>query len=287
MVSLLLATRSEPAVIADRAVRALIEEASLTPKPGLVDRRGGGAHADMSLGLLVTSAEALRPAFLACAAAAVDLPPAPGPRLRARLGEIGRRGEAEMLAATGGVNTHRGALWALGLLCAGAAADPGDVVAFAARLAATPDEGRAAGRLSHGARVVRRYGVPGAAGEARAGFPHVVGRALPVLRAARERGAGEDEARLDALLAIMATLLDTCVLHRGGAAGLQALQTGAASALAAGGCSTGTGQRRLSTLDDLARRRRLSAGGSADLLAAALFLDGGPGRADPAAPVPR
>jgi triphosphoribosyl-dephospho-CoA synthase len=316
------APRLSPAAIADRAVAALIAEAALTPKPGLVDRRGGGAHPDRSLDLLVRSAEALRPSFRACAAAAVSLPP--GPLLRARLGGIGRDGEAAMLAATGGVNTHRGALWALGLLCAGAAADagarepgaaadagvrepgaaadhgapepgaaadhraagPGAVVAFAAALAATPDAGPVPGGASHGARAMRRHGVPGATGEARAGFPHV-GQALLVLRAARQRGVGEDDARLDALLAIMATLPDTCVLHRGGAAGLRAIQTAAASVLAAGGCSTATGRRRLSEVDTLARRRRLSPGGSADLLAAALFLDGGPGRADLAAPVSR
>jgi triphosphoribosyl-dephospho-CoA synthase len=278
MVSVLLAA-------ADLAVDALVAEAALTPKPGLVDRRGSGAHPDMSLELLHVSARALRPALLGCAAAALDLPL--GPALRARLGEIGRAGEAAMLAATGGVNTHRGALWSLGLLTAGAAA--GDPVGIAAGLARLPDEGRVVAGVSHGAKVMRRYRVPGAAGEAAAGFPHVVRRGLPMLRAARARGAGEDEARLDALLAIMATLPDTCVLHRGGAAGLRAVQAGAASVLAAGGCATSTGRRRLSTLDDLARRRRLSPGGSADLLAATLFLDsldGGSG-ADPAAPVSR
>jgi triphosphoribosyl-dephospho-CoA synthase len=270
--------------VADLAVEALIAEAALTPKPGLVDRRGSGTHPDMSLSLLHSSASALRPAFAACAAAALDL--RPGPALRARLGSIGRDGEAAMLAASGGVNTHRGALWALGLLTAGAAA--GDPVGIAATLARMPDEGRVSERESHGARAMRRHGVPGAAGEAAAGFPHVVGRGLPVLRAARARGVGEDEARLDALLAIMASLPDTCVLHRGGTAGLRSLQTAAASVLAAGGCSTPLGRRQLSTLDDLARRRRLSPGGSADLLAATLFLDsldGGAG-ADPAAPVP-
>ncbi|HST66717.1 MAG TPA: triphosphoribosyl-dephospho-CoA synthase [Mycobacteriales bacterium] len=274
-----------PGALADRAVAALVAEAVLTPKPGLVDRRGPGAHTDMTLPLLLASAAALRPAFLACATAGS----APGPGLRARLGEIGRAGEAAMLAATDGVNTHRGALWALGLLTAAAAADPADPLAGAAALAATPDPAGSPGRASHGQQVVRRYGVPGAAGEARAGFPHVVGHGLPVLRAARARGVGEESARLDALLAIMASLPDTCVLHRGGAAGLRALQAGAAAVLAAGGCGTSGGRRRLSTLDALARRRRLSPGGSADLLAATLFLDsldGGAG-ADPAAAVPR
>ena len=105
--------------IADLAVAALRAEAELTPKPGLVDRRGSGAHTDMDLGMLLASAEALHEGFAECARAAQEMPL--GVELRARLGVIGRMAERQMLAATGGVNTHRGALWALGLLAAGVA----------------------------------------------------------------------------------------------------------------------------------------------------------------------
>ena len=121
--------------IADLAVTALHAEADLTPKPGLVDRRGSGAHADMDLAMLHDSAESLRGAFTECALAGAHSDSALD--LRVRLGVIGRNGEQAMLEATGGVNTHRGALWALGLLSAGAAVT-GDVAAaidVAARLA--------------------------------------------------------------------------------------------------------------------------------------------------------
>jgi triphosphoribosyl-dephospho-CoA synthase len=180
-----------------------------------------------------------------------------------------------MLAVTGGVNTHRGALWSLGLLAAGAAQhrEAHRAIQFAAALALHPDPALRGHTDSHGARARRRYGVAGAAGEARAGFPHVVGHALPTLRRARARGADETTARLDALLAVMAHLEDTCVLHRGGLAGLTAIRRGAARVLVAGGSATPAGRRRLAELDDLARRRRLSPGGSGDLLSAALFLD--------------
>jgi triphosphoribosyl-dephospho-CoA synthase len=261
--------------IADLAVRSLIDEALLTPKPGLVDQRGPGVHRDMNLALMLRSAESLRTAFERCAQAAAELPV--GPPLRARIGIIGRRGEQRMLEATGGVNTHRGALWAVGLLAAGASRRTGaeHVVAFAARLAAVPDPGLPPQGLrpSNGEQARRRYGVAGAAGEARRGFPHVIDAALPTLHAARERGANESSARLDALLAVMASLVDTCLLHRGGLAGLAAVRHGAGEVLRAGGCSTPTGRRRFARLDQLMRRRRLSPGGSGDLLAAALFLD--------------
>jgi len=267
-------TRVSPRQIADAAVAALHAEAELTPKPGLVDRRGGGAHADMNLELLTASAEALREAFEQCADAATRMPP--GPELRARIGAVGRDGERRMLAATGGVNTHRGALWALGLLSAGAArAGSIDAAAeFAACLARLPDHGAPRREQdSHGEQAHVRFGAAGAAGEARAGFPHVTGHVLPALYRARSRGAGERSARLDALLAVMASLQDTCLLHRGGPAGLAAVQRAAAGVLAVGGSTTPDGARRLAALDDLARTRRLSPGGSADLLSAALFLD--------------
>jgi triphosphoribosyl-dephospho-CoA synthase len=200
--------------------------------------------------------------------------------LRARIGVIGRTAERQMLAATGGVNTHRGALWCVGLLAAGAARHPDAYSAtrFAAPLALLPDPALRGPADSHGGRARRRYGSPGAVGEARSGFPHVVGYALPTLRRARVRGADETTARLDALLAVMAHLEDTCLLHRGGLGGLAAIRRGARGVLAAGGSATPAGRRRLAELDHLACTRRLSPGGSGDLLSAALFLDSIPNR---------
>jgi triphosphoribosyl-dephospho-CoA synthase len=259
--------------IADLAVAALRAEAELTPTPGLVDRRGSGAHTDMDLGMLLSSAEALHEGFAECARTAQEMPL--GVELRARLGVIGRMAERQMLAATGGVNTHRGALWALGLLAAGVARhrEVHCAIRFAAALALLPDPVLRGHTDSHGARARKRYGASGAAGEAGAGFPHVVGHALPVLRRARARNADETTARLDALLALMANLEDTCLLHRGGVAGLTAIQRGARRVLAAGGSDTPAGRSRLAELDELARTRGLSPGGSGDLFSAALFLD--------------
>ncbi|NEB93513.1 triphosphoribosyl-dephospho-CoA synthase [Streptomyces bauhiniae] len=263
-----------PAVIGELAGRALRAEALLTPKPGLVDRRGGGAHDDMTLSTLLRSAEALVPVLTRCAQAAAELPL--GPELRSEVGEIGRAGERRMLRVTGGVNTHRGALWALGLLAAGVAARGGFAAAdFAARLAALDDPGlhRFGTRGSHGARVRLRYGAGGALAEARNGFPHVVHVALPALRTARRAGGSEDIARIDALLASMAVLEDTCLLYRAGPDGLRAVQRASAAVLRAGGAGSGRGGELLRNADRLCRTRGLSAGGSGDVLAAALFLD--------------
>lgn len=262
-------------VMAELAVRALAEEAELTPKPALVDRRGGGAHNDMDLDMLRRSAYALRPTFAALATRAHRC--APSRRLREELAAIGRRGEVAMFAVTGGVNTHRGAIWALGLLAAAAAMAPPkaplvDIAALAGQVAVFPDR-HAPTEASHGSLATRRYGVAGARGEARDGFPHVVGVALPVLRAAREAGRPERLARLDALVALIANVDDTCLLHRGGSMALRDAQTGARAVLDAGGNATAAGRRALRSLEAALLGHNAAPGGSADLLAAALFLD--------------
>ena len=262
--------------LADLAVDALIDEADLSPKPALVDRRGNGAHTDLHLGLMHASALSLWPAFKEMAEAAIEFGDV-GLPLREAVGRIGREGEQAMLTTTGGVNTHRGAIWALGLLVAAAALEPhanvgGSITLRAARLALLDD--RYAPRpLSHGAQVAQRYGARGAREEAQLGFPSVIQRALPQLKRSRAAGHGEQNARLDALLAIMTRLADTCVLYRAGEHGLQTMQLGAQAVLDAGGSASLAGRRRLHELDQQLIALNASPGGAADLLAACLFID--------------
>lgn len=262
--------------LADRAVDALIDEADLTPKPGLVDRRGSGAHTDLHLGLMHASALSLWPCFRQMAEAALQHGEVGAP-LREALGCIGREGEAAMLATTAGVNTHRGAIWALGLLVAAWALEPDsrDARAIALRAAriALIDDPAAPAPHSHGADVCRRYGVRGAREEAQLGFPAALDHGLPQLQRSRAAGAGEQNARLDALLAIMAELSDTCVLWRAGPEGLLATRDGARAVLAAGGAASLAGRRQLRALEARLLALNVSPGGAADLLAACLFLD--------------
>jgi triphosphoribosyl-dephospho-CoA synthase len=263
----------QAARLATLAVRALIEEAELTPKPALVDGRGPGAHTDLSLLLMRRSAQCLYPYFERMALASFQRLPSAG--LREELGAVGRSAEGSMLLATGGVNTHRGAIWALGLLVSAAAMGDASAAAVANRarqLACLPDR-NASRRESNGSRMIRRYHVSGARGEAQAGFPHVIAVGLPVLNRSRQRGLAETNARLDALLAIMRSLDDTCLLHRGGLAALKTAQGGAAAVLAAGGTATAQGRQRLRQLDRDLVALNASPGGSADLFAATLFLD--------------
>ena len=267
--------------LADTAIQALITEAMLTPKPALVDQRGPGAHRDLDLARLLRSARSLHAAFLEMATLAAGR--RPDQALREQLALIGREAECDMFAASGGSNTHRGAIWVMGLLLAALAIADADADAYAdatprriARLAASiarHHDRFAPPRASHGSLVCGVYGVAGARGQARAGFPHVVDVGLPALWSARARGVDETSAQLDALMSIMASLDDTCLLYRGGPGALRAAQAGAGAVLALGGASSTPGMDALLCLDAQLLALHASPGGSADLLAACLFLD--------------
>jgi triphosphoribosyl-dephospho-CoA synthase len=260
--------------LAKLARQALIAEAELTPKPGLVDRRGAGSHSDLSLDIMRRSASTIAPYFAVMGASAQSMPF--GQMLRTQVAAIGRAAESAMLQVTNGSNSHKGAIWLLGLLVTAAAQhndpNPTAIAQDAGFLARLSD--RAQPQLvSHGDVVKARYGATGARGEAYAGFPNVVHIGLPALCAARSKGCTETNSRLSTLLSIMARLEDTCVLYRGGVKGLVTVQKGAAEVLIAGGPGSITGDEAMRRLDQELLTKRVSPGGCADLLAATLFLD--------------
>jgi triphosphoribosyl-dephospho-CoA synthase len=264
----------DPEHLAELARQALVAEAELTPKPGLVDRRGTGAHADLSLDLMRRSASAIAPFFADMGSAAQSMPF--DQVLRSEVAAIGRAAESAMLHATNGSNAHKGAIWILGLLVTAAGqgidSNPETIANDGGLLARLPDRAQLQ-LVSHGDTVRARYHASGARGEACSGFPHVVQVGLPALREARKNGCTETNSRLSALLHVMVRLEDTCVLYRGGAEGLAAVQTGAADILLAGGPGSVAGDQAMLRLDQELLIRNVSPGGSADLLSATLFLD--------------
>jgi triphosphoribosyl-dephospho-CoA synthase len=257
------------------ARQALIAEAELTPKPGLVDHRGSGAHTDLSLDLMKQSALVIEPFIceMACLAANKQ----PSASLRIQLAAIGRAAETAMFNVTNGSNTHKGAIWTLGLLAASVAINPShwdaSTIAKTASKIAAFEDSYVSTQISHGKSVAQKFGVTGARGEAMAGFPHIIDIGLPMLRSGRTRDVPETIAQLDTLLAIMAQLDDTCVLYRGGEIALQLTKNGAASVIRDGGVGSSLGMQHLRMLDLQLLALGISPGGSADLLAATLFLD--------------
>jgi triphosphoribosyl-dephospho-CoA synthase len=126
---------------------------------------------------------------------------------------------------------------------------------------------------SNGQRARRDYGARGARGEAEDEFPHLLQVGLPMLQRSISEGLCIEHARLNVLIAIMAVLNDTCLLHRGGMRALTAAKGGAQKILNCGGASTKKGSKALLELDQALLRLNASPGGSADLLAAVVFLD--------------
>ena len=298
------------AAVAALAVDCLALEVDAWPKPGLVSRIDSGSHDDMDAGTFARSAEALRPHLAALAEAGRA-----GAGM-ARLRAIGIAAEADMLAATGGVNTHRGAIFGLGLLCAAAGAasllpqsdtrypagrmrgpsslwDPlnrPDVVGPLAPLTReknTPTLGAiVADRWgaaildgpvplrSHGAEARRRYSAGGARAEAAAGFPTLYATGLPALCEGRRLAPGDDEAaRVQCCFALIAALEDTNLLHRGGPEGLALARHAASAFLDRGGVGASGWRDEALRIHRAFVDRRLSPGGSADLLAMTLFVD--------------
>ncbi|KQP61991.1 triphosphoribosyl-dephospho-CoA synthase MdcB [Methylobacterium sp. Leaf112] len=266
---------STPAdALAATAVSCLRLEVATYPKPGLVSHVDPGAHADMDAALLNRSADTLEPYF-------ADLAEAGGrgagmDTLRA----IGLAAEAAMLAATGGVNTHRGAIFGLGLLVAAAGFRDasGDRRRLGRLVADRWGAAIANGPIplhSHGSAALRQYRAGGARREAALGFPTLYALGLPALREAEAIRPDDPEAvRVQLCLALMAGVEDTNLLHRGGTGGLAYVQGAARAFLAAGGIASADWRARAQALHIAFTRRNLSPGGCADLLAMTLFLDG-------------
>lgn len=259
----LLPASSVPYAIGVRAAQSLQQELDLTPKPGLIDCDDNGAHADMTYALMQRSIRALEPFFVEFAkmGLSASLP---------SVADVVSRGlvaEQAMLEATSGVNTHKGALFALGLSCLASAHAYGtegrvsadsfraDIVALAAQF--PQPQG------THGAAVRSRYQVPGALDVARTGYSQLFADWLPFLRSV----AGDAYAQHKLLLRIMATLDDNNLYHRGGADKARQVQQQSTALLES------------FTLDGLhamcrqLRESNLSPGGSADMLALTLFAD--------------
>ena len=257
------------------AVGALYRELVAYPKPGLVSLVDNGSHIDMDAQTFMRSLFALRHYF--CAITAVGLSAPPFSLLQA----LGRAAEARMLKATQGVNTHRGAIFSLGLLAAAAG-----LLRTAGRPATGPalsevirdhwgqailDSGNTASP-SHGSLVAHRYGVGGARIEAASGFPHLFQIGLPALQQALARTGDLEAASVHCFFSLMAVVPDTNLLYRAGEGGLTFAHAAAQYFLDKGGVEQVGWQRQALSIHQAFVSRRLSPGGSADLLTATLFV---------------
>lgn len=267
--------------IAQAACRALLTEACVTPKPGLVDCENSGSHRDMDLFSFMNSASALRPYMKRCAEAGLRTAASPADQTFRQLQRFGRQAEGVMLEATGGVNTHKGAIFALGIVCGAlgrlsrsAWADASVVLAECAALAKGLSARAFAGitienARTHGERLYALYGLTGARGQAEEGFPTVLFHGFPALKKALAERKSLNDAGRAALLSMLAADMDTNMVFRGG------LETAQAAVLKIQALLEKTpypSRDEISRLNDYFVERNLSPGGAADLLSVCFLL---------------
>ncbi|MFK3707433.1 triphosphoribosyl-dephospho-CoA synthase CitG [Klebsiella sp. NPDC088457] len=260
----LLATKRRAVDVPRLAQEALWQELELTPKPGLVDRLNSGSHRDMDHALFVRSIAAVAPWFSRFAELGFAHAEKPAAGQLRRLRPMGIACEQAMYAATGGVNTHKGGIFALGLLCFAAgrlrnvSAESlcAEVSLLCRGLVARELAGRR-GAATAGERQFQQWGLTGARGEAESGFATV--------RSVLPRWDGRQ--LHDLLLRLMAVNPDSNLVARGGMDGLRYVQNYAQTLL-----TNGWDRRRLLAMDRALIARHLSPGGSADLLSVGWVL---------------
>lgn len=261
------------------ATQALLYEVATTPKPGLVDRENNGSHRDMDFFTFQASAAALYPYFCQCVKIGRETEDAQETFRRLRL--PGKLAEGEMLSATHGVNTHKGAIFSMGILCGALGrlerdqwANPEQVLSECAAMTRgvvsgdyanlTPETAKTAGQ-----KLYLQYGITGVRGQAEAGFPAVLNVGLPKLEAGLSQGKTINESGCAALLAMLAHTVDTNMIHRGSYELQQEIMEKLSKLLEE---EPFPSKETLETLDGEFIRKNLSPGGTADLLALVYML---------------
>ena len=263
--------------------QSLEAEVMTTPKPGLVDQRNNGSHRDMTVSTFLSSISALRGYWMECAAIGRSTrslaPEESFPLLR----RAGMQAEREMLAATGNVNTHKGAIFLFGVLCGAwgrlwkaeqPCADACTLLNECAHmtrktLSAELEMLRDSAPATAGHRIFRQYALAGARGEMMNGLPSVLNISLPALRRALQAGKSTNDAAAIALLYLIAHTDDTNMISRGG---METASRARQQTLALLQENPFPDNAAICCLDDAFIQKNLSPGGCADLLAATLFL---------------
>lgn len=265
------------------AAKALLYEVCTTPKPGLVDRKNNGSHRDMDVFTFLDSTAALLPYFEEAVRLGIETRNLPPQETFRRLRQAGAAGERAMFRATGGVNTHKGAVFTLGTVCAAAgrlwtaegfSKDLDAALALCGEMSAQAVQEdfeaiRREGAHTTGQRIYLEHGLEGIRGELSRGLPAVAQIGLPTLRRHLAAGDTLEQAGVQVLLALMAQVVDTNLIARGGLEGQQWAMEQAKNLTQ----DRAVSQEEAEKLDRALIERNLSPGGCADLLAITYFLE--------------
>lgn len=274
--------------IAALAQRAILYEVSTSPKPGLVDPYDSGAHKDMDFFTFMASSSALYKGLYECAIEGFSFKDEDSTKLLGRIRKPGIECERAMFIATNGVNTHKGIIFSLGILCAATAKmfrEAGtehltseDIFKEVKKVTKglTDKDFRGIENkqfLTHGEELYKEYGFKGVRGEVESGFSSVNKNALKVLRRwHKDKQLSMNDLFLEILLHLMAESEDTNIIIRGGIESLDYVRKVSKQFLADGGLKQPDAKKKLEYMNQEFVKRNISPGGSADLLAVTIFL---------------
>lgn len=262
---------TEQILVGELAAQSLLQEVNTTPKPGLVDQRNNGSHKDMCLQTFVSSVNALKSYFAECVKIGQQTAQLSPEETFRQLRQAGIQAEKTMLETTGGVNTHKGAIFTLGILCGSIGRlntyETEDILCQVSLIGkeAEQDFTAATGNTA-GERLYLHANLRGIRGEVADGLPSVANISLPAYKDGLSRGLSPNDAGAVALLHLIAKVQDTNLYHRGGAEGA------AWAAQSAKVLLSNPTIQQIAELDDAFIARNLSPGGCADLLAVTCFL---------------
>lgn len=269
------------------AVRALLYEAVINPKPGLVDPVTHGSHPDMDIFTFIDSSMSLEHYFERCVELAqqskqkcesLD-------RLFLRIREEGIFAEKQMFKATAGINTHKGVIFALGIMVTAVAyQNKKDVNIIDLQLLKLSikemmvhilddfkqlkSKNRA--DLTAGEKQYLNYGLTGIRGEAANGFAIVTDQALPFMQ--KTQGSREQRI-LDTLMYIAGNIQDSTLIKRAKTIDVvDEIKQDVKKYFALGGSKNSTGIEYLKRLDAKYAEKHYSLGGTADILILTIYL---------------
>ncbi len=261
--------------IDELALEALYDELCLENKPGLVCPSGNGSHTDMNYHTFINSITSLKGYFSTLSQLGYENRPFDD------IKNMGIYQEEKMRIATNNINTHKGAIFNLGFVCAAIGRCIKAEIPLTAenickqlvdrwhfdlinRLKRDPN--------SHGQKMFKEYGITGAIEMVATGFNVIQKQALPSFYHTISRTQDFEKASMQALMTLISVLSDTNIVWRGGIKDLENAQALAKQFLREGGVHQPDWQQKVNNINQYFIHNNLSPGGSADLLAVTIFL---------------
>lgn len=269
-----------PYSLSEIAIEAILYEVACFPSAGLVSPISSGAHKDMNYFTFLKSTAVLSKYMLWFSEEGYSKKEPKD--IFKSIREIGMKAEVDMFKKTRGINTHKGMIFIMGICCAAVAKTLYDCGAFQdiRHNIRKMTEGIVKNelyfldrnkQLTYGEKLFLKYGIEGIRGEAENGFPIIFDYSLDLYKQSED--LNENERLVHTLIGIMQYCQDTTILHRHTIDELLEVQKKAKRLMDLGGMRTEKGTKEIFKLDKEFTNRKISPGGSADILAATVYFD--------------